>query len=353
MRACCLLTAWLILSALCAPAASAPPADPFVLPETPPAEPAAPATTAEPATAALIPLIHANASEIAELLGPGGSAILSGSGRISVDARTNTVVVHDTADRIEAARALIAELDRPVPQILIEARIVLVRGDYAHQLGRRLGVTARSERGAAGARAAPLPGVDGDDGMMVDLPAAEPAGSLGVAVGQVGSSLLQLELSAMEAEGHGQVISTPRVVTTERQEARIEQGVQIPYQQSAESGATTIAFREATLSLTSTPALAGDGQIDLRLRVTKDAVGRTFNGVPSIDTQVLATQLQIRNGETVVLGGVYEQERHEESRRVPWLADLPLIGWLFRGRTERERYSELLVFVTPTLLEEY
>lgn len=298
-----------------------------------------------------VPLHHAEAAAVAEVLGDSGADLLSEEGRVSVDERTNTLVLHDRRDHVAEAARLARSLDEPVPQILIEARIVLTSGDYARQLGRRLGVSARRGSAAVGRDAAPLPQASGDEGFLVDLDVPDAPGQIGVSIGRVGSHLLQLELGAMEAEGQGQVVSAPRVLTAARQEASIQQGVQIPYQEVAESGATAVAFREAALSLTATPSVSPDDRIELDLHVTKDAVGQIFEGVPSIDTQVLRTRLHLRDGETAVLGGVQEQEQQQEHRRVPWLADWPLIGWLFRGRQERERYSELLIFVTPTVWE--
>ncbi len=156
----------------------------------------------------------------------------------------------------------------------------------------------------------------------------------------------------MEAEGNGRVVSSPRVLTTEREQARIEQGVQIPYQETAESGGTAVSFQDAALSLTATPEITDDKTVALDLEVTKDAVGRIFEGVPSIDTQSVKTHLRVEAGETIVLGGVRERERHERQQGVPWLAGLPLIGWLFGEHTERTRHQELLVFVTPRLVDE-
>ncbi len=298
-----------------------------------------------------LPLIHADAEKVAELLAD-GAGILSDSGYASVDRRTNTLVLHDTPEHLERAERLVDELDRATEQVMIEARIVLASGEYSRELGSRLGLSRQGGDGHFAFDS--LPGSDEaalGDGLLADLPPVGEGARLSVSVGEVGERLLQLELSAMEAEGHGRVVSSPRVLTTEREEARIEQGVQIPYQETAESGATAVAFRDAALSLTVTPQVTEDGAVTLALRVTKDAVGEIFEGVPSIDTQAVATHLRVAAGETIVLGGVREHEQREMRRAVPWLGDLPLIGWLFRQRSSEQSHQELLVFVTPRLIE--
>lgn len=334
-----------------------PPASSTAPPPDPPSDPSPhpPAGDTPVATAPLelniIPLHHAEAEEMAELLLASG--VLSAAGSANTDKRTNTLVVHDRPANLEAAAELIAQLDQQTLQVMIEARIVLASGDYTLELGKRLGLqwhdSSAQLRGSTYGLSN-LSGEDSQDGLLIDMPVIDSGAQLGFAVGKIGRQLLQFELSAMEAEGYGQIVSSPRVLTTARREARIEQGVQIPYQQSTESGATTVAFRDAALSLTATPYVSSDGSIYLELEVTKDAVGQIFSGVPSIDTQAVATHMRVNDGETVILGGVREQERHEEHRRVPWLADIPLLGRLFRTRSERSRNQELLIFVTPQVV---
>ncbi|MBK1734735.1 hypothetical protein CKO15_05420 [Halorhodospira abdelmalekii] len=298
-----------------------------------------------------IALQHSDAESLAQLLDETG--LLAEAGRSSVDARTNTLILRALPTDLEAAAALIAELDRATRQVMIEARIVLVSGDYSLELGSRLGFERIGGDGQLWAASGPLLanlGPGSGDGLLAELPQIG-GGQLGVAVGKIGERLLQLELSAMEAEGHGQIVSSPRVLTTERREARIEQGVQIPYQETTESGATAIAFRDAALSLTATPTVSDDGSIALSLHITKDSVGQIFSGVPSIDTQTVTTHLRVDHGETVVLGGVREREHYESRQQVPWLARLPLLGHWFRQRHERSREQELLIFVTPLLID--
>ncbi|MBK5944565.1 secretin N-terminal domain-containing protein [Halorhodospira halophila] len=299
-----------------------------------------------------LPLVHADAGKLAELLRE-ETGVLSQSGHASVDERTNTLILHDTPEHLDEAERLIDKLDRANRQVMIEARIVLASGEYARELGSRLGLS--SQRGDGHFAFDTLPGSEGaalGDGLLADLPPVGEGARLSVSVGEVGERLLQLELSAMEAEGHGRVVSSPRVLTTERQTARIEQGVQIPYQETAESGATAVAFEDASLSLTATPQVTDGDAVNLALRVTKDAVGQIYEGVPSIDTQAVATRLRVQAGETIVLGGVREHEQRERRQAVPWLGDLPLVGWLFRQRRSEQSHHELLVFVTPRLVEE-
>jgi type IV pilus assembly protein PilQ len=194
------------------------------------------------------------------------------------------------------------------------------------------------------------------DRFMVNLPVVNPAGSFALAILD-DDYLIDLELSAVQAEGNGEVISSPRVITANQKEARIEQGVQIPYQEASSSGATTTSFKDAVLSLTVTPQITPDDRIIMDLHVTKDSVGQEvsdgFGGrVPSIDTRAVTTQVLVDNGQTVVLGGIYETEHGKQTSKVPFLGDLPLLGALFRSTKVISNKSELLIFVTPKILKE-
>jgi type IV pilus assembly protein PilQ len=165
-------------------------------------------------------------------------------------------------------------------------------------------------------------------------------------------SLLELELSALQAEGRGKVISNPRVITSNNKEALIEQGTEIPYQQATSSGATSVSFKKAVLSLKVVPQITPDNRIIMDLTVNKDSVGTVFNGVPSINTRQVSTRVLVDNGQTVVLGGIYEQEQNRTSNRVPFLGDLPYVGALFRDKSEVNNKNELLIFVTPKIINE-
>ena len=197
---------------------------------------------------------------------------------------------------------------------------------------------------------------DGLENFIVDLPAATPAGAIGLAVGRIGSYLLQLELSALQAEGRGEVVSSPRVITTDQKEAVIEQGTDIPYVSQTSSGATDITFKKAVLALRVTPHITPDDRINMSIQVNKDAVGQLIllNGssVPSIDTRNVTTEVLVDNGETVVLGGIYEHTNRNDVRRVPFFGELPYFGTLFRNTATSRNKDELLIFVTPKVMKE-
>ena len=195
-----------------------------------------------------------------------------------------------------------------------------------------------------------------DDRFNVNLPIANPAGQFALAILD-DDYLIDLELSALQAEGRGEVISSPRVITANQKEANIKQGVEIPYQESSSSGATTTQFKEAVLSLTVTPQITPDDRIIMDLFVTKDSVGENVTterggSVPSIDTRSVETQVLVNNGQTVVLGGIYETEQAETVTKVPYLGDIPILGILFKSKRVKSQKSELLIFVTPKILKE-
>ena len=337
----------------------------------------------EPMYSEFLQVNYAKAADLAALIGAEGSnSLLSERGSIAVDDRTNTLLVQDTADRLEDIRRMVRALDVPIKQVLIESRIVVVNDDFSRDLGVRLGVTAYRENGTDGAAVISGTG-SGTDTMVnsiidnlgtsgqitpvqlpilgdrynVNVPIAEAAGRFSLAVLER-DYLVDLELTALEAEGRGEIVSTPRVITANQKEARIEQGVEIPYQQSASSGATTVQFKKAVLSLEVTPQITPDNNIIMDLRVHKDNVGDVISTgglggtVPSIDTRAVETQVLVEDGQTVVLGGIYETERRETITKVPFLGDIPALGALFRSKQLQNDKSELLIFVTPRILEE-
>jgi len=321
----------------------------------------------------LIQVNYAKATDLAELLSNEDSSQMSERGKVTVDVRTNTLLVQDTADKLEQIRRLVSRLDIPVRQVLIESRIVLANNDFARELGVKFGLSHNSvardnETGfILGGKldgdvsyndtitAYQVPGGNAttkNEGLLVNLPVAEPSGAIGIALGKLGSNLLALELSAMQLEDRGEVISSPRVITSNQQEALIQQGVEIPYQQAASSGATSVTFKEAVLELKVTPQITPDDRIIMDLRVSKDSVGQIFAGVPSVDTRSVETRVLVDNGETLVLGGIYEQERGKESERVPFFGELPGVGWLFRTERNLNEKSEMLIFVTPKIIKQ-
>jgi type IV pilus assembly protein PilQ len=318
----------------------------------------------------LIQVNYAKAEEMAVLLKAKENSMLSERGSVTVDLRTNTLLVRDTSEKLVDIRNLVGKLDIPVRQVLIESRVVVANDDFSRDLGVRLGATGvRSHSGGgiigtSGTLAgtgqmvdsAPLPVnfPSLDNRLNVNLPASNASGTpANFALAVLGSDyLIDLELSAMQAEGRGEVISTPRVITSNQNQATIEQGVEIPYLTAASSGATTVQFKKAVLGLTVKPHITPDDRIILDLSVSKDSVGQVFQGVPSVDTREVVTQVLVNNGETVVLGGIYEQERAEGVNKVPFLGDLPIVGALFRQNSRVDSKNELLIFVTPKILKD-
>jgi type IV pilus assembly protein PilQ len=331
----------------------------------------------EPLATALISVSYATAEDLQSLIdqsrsnsrGGADAGLLSDRGTVAIDTRTNTLLVTDTPDRIEAIQKLIRDLDRPVRQVQIESRIVIANSDFAHAIGVRFGVTAlhdaRNVLGmSANGESADLvrgdqdvtaPGVQ--DRYNVNLPVPDSnAGTIGLSF-LAGNILLDLELTALEAEGDGEVISTPRVVTANQSEAFIQQGVEIPYEQAASSGATAVQFKEAVLELRVTPLITPDNRVQLELEIKQDTVGEIYQtgrggSVPSIDTRELSTSVLVNNGETVVLGGIFQDERQRQVDRVPYLSSIPVLGNLFKRRANQTKKRELLMFVTPTIVEE-
>ena len=299
----------------------------------------APSREATSTETVFLPVKYASAGDLAELLE---------GAQVRVDQRTNTLIVSGDEAAIERARGLIERLDVPVRQVLIEARIVIASDDFSNEIGVRFNAKRRNRTGDTTIDSG---GSLDDDGLMVDLPVGNAAGAAGVAIGKIGSYLLELELSAMESENEGEIISSPRVVTASHQQAEIKQGVQIPFEQATSSGATSIAFREAVLGLVVTPQITPDGQVQLALAINQDSRGEETPEGPAINTQAVRTHVLVADGETVVLGGVFEQTRREGVSRIPVLSELPLVGPLFQRRSTVNDRSELLIFVTPRILD--
>jgi type IV pilus assembly protein PilQ len=311
---------------------------------------------------------YAKAAELAALLKSADSSLMSDRGKVTIDERTNTLLLQDTSEKLEQIRRMVARLDIPVRQVLIESRIVLAKNDFARDLGVKFGWSRTSsfdndkfftiggkqpgDTDYGGNTSYEVPGGSGLEGLITDLPALDPSGSIGLAIGRIGSHLLQLELSAMQLENRGELVSSPRVITSNQQEALIRQGVEIPYQEASSSGATAVTFKEAVLQLKVTPQITPDDHIIMELDVSKDSVGEVFNGVPSIDTRNVQTSVLVDNGETLVLGGIYEQARANEVERVPFFGELPGLSWLFKTERKTDDKSEMLIFVTPKIVKE-
>ena len=329
---------------------------------------------------------YAKAADMAALIKTQTNSLLSARGSVAVDERTNTLLLQDTSERLVDIRRLVATLDIPVRQVLIEARIVIVNNDFDRQLGAVFGVTNVQKNGTSGivtttgsaagtdqiigsaltnsqtnANGSPFPvsiptGSTAANRYNVNLPLATPAGSW--ALGILGNNfIVDLELQAAQAETEANIIASPRLLTANQKKATIEQGVEIPYQQSASSGATTIQFKKAVLSLDVTPQITPDNRIILDLDVRDDAIGTIVVSsggvnVPSITTREIATQVLVNDGQTVVLGGILTTTQREDDTKVPYLGDIPIIGHLFKTTDHEDDKDELMIFITPKIVRE-
>ncbi|MBO6566570.1 MAG: type IV pilus secretin PilQ family protein, partial [Pseudomonadales bacterium] len=317
---------------------------------------------------------YASASEIFNLFEGaggeegGGEGVISSRGSVIVDERTNSIIITETTDRINEFREVLDRLDVPVRQVLIEARIVTATSSFGETLGVRWGALGYgthnggdtfSHFGGSLTTLGEIKDSIGEDeltytaeeNLIVDLPATGNASSF--AFGLIGEDyLLDMELSALETEGRGEVIARPKVITADKQEASIASGDQIPYQEASSSGATATQFVDAVLGLNVTPRITPDDRIIMDLEVNQDSIGAVFNGVPSIRTNSIQTQVLVNNGETIVLGGVFQTVVSEGVSKTPILGDLPWIGNLFKQTTRSDDKQELLIFITPRLIRD-
>ena len=325
-----------------------------------------------PLRSELIQVNYAKAADLAALLKSSENKLISDRGSVSIDERTNTLLVQDTAAKLTEVRELVSNLDIPVRQVLIESRIVIANNDFARDLGVKLGFSRTfSRKKSEGVIGGGLPGdldasalagpfiTAGNDNeaLLVNLPqtlAAGSGGAVNFVLGNIGSYLLRLELSAMQQEGKGEIVSSPRVITSDQNKAIIKQGVEVPYQEATSSGATSVSFKEAVLQLEVTPHITPDDRVIMDLKVNKDNPDftRAVLGVPPVDTRELETSVLVDNGETVVLGGVFERTQSKNIGRVPFFGDLPYVGWAFKQEQIQDENSELLIFVTPKILKD-
>jgi len=295
----------------------------------------------QPLRRELLTIHHAKAADLAQLLLASleGGGISTGS--LSVDERTNTLVVYLPADRLAEMRQLVAQLDVPVRQVAIEARIVEANVDYEKSLGVRWGGPLYGEKLRPGKE------------LFVDLGLERAGSSIGLGLLR-GDVLLDLELSAMEKSGNGEIISQPKVVTADKETARILKGTEVPYQETSKSGATSVSFREASLSLEVTPQITPDNKVIMTVRVTKDEPDyvNALNNVPPIRKNEVNAKVRVADGETIVIGGVYSTSQNNVVDKVPFFGDLPYVGRLFRRDALQEKKSELLVFLTPRIMSD-
>jgi type IV pilus assembly protein PilQ len=284
-----------------------------------------------------------------------GAKFLSSRGAVMAEPRTNQLFVTDTPLRQQAVAGLLKKLDIPLRQVLIEAKIVEANASFGSSLGVRLG--GGGLLGGSGGTQVALGSNAAFNSAFVSLPAVGQSGyapaSLGVSIFKAGTSqILNLEISALEADGQGHVLSSPRVVTADQTKAVIEQGTEIPYQQATASGATSVSFRKAVLSLEVTPQITPDGQVILELDVNKDSPGAVTAAGVTIDTKHVRTQVLVENGGTVVIGGIYSTTEVVSQTQVPLLGDVPVLGALFKTKTRSQTKQELLIFISPRVIVE-
>ena len=315
---------------------------------------------------------YASASEIFNLFQGSGDTegVLSARGSVIVDERTNSIILTETTDKINEFRSVLEKLDVPVRQVLIEARIVTASSNFSDSMGIRwggLGFGSYNDGSLltqAGGSLATVGEVrdtasvgealsfTSPDHLVVDLGVGS-SDATAFAIGIVDEKfLLELELSALESEGSAEVIARPKVITADKQQASISSGVQIPYQEASSSGATSVSFASAVLGLDVKPQITPDDRIIMELEVTQDTVGAVFNGVPSINTNSISTQVLVDNGETIVLGGIFTTQTTESITKTPFVGDLPYIGRFFRRNTKSDQKQELLIFITPRLIRD-
>jgi type IV pilus assembly protein PilQ len=347
----------------------------------------------EPMTTEVFTLRYQKADALKAIISDAKQKILSKRGSAVVDTRTNTVFVQDTPRHLEEVQNIINKVDIPIKQVMIESRLVIADEQFGRTLGARFGVqqqaSSGSNRTAIGGSLGntltrtvdstgkvtetvntPLgstglantltsngflvgTSTGGAPDLMSNLPVSNAFGSLAFSLFRLPAGfLLNLELSALETDKRGKVVSSPRVTTSNQQKAIIEQGVEIPYQEASSSGATSVSFKNATLSLQVTPQITPDDKIIMDLEVKKDIIGQVFAGVPSINTQRVQTQLLVSNGETAVLGGIYELTQRDDVDRVPFFGSLPVIGNLFKRTNKIDNKTELLIFITPKIMSE-
>ncbi len=305
-----------------------------------------------PLETAFLQVRYARAADLVALFQAGagagdGASLVSERGSVLVDERTNAIIASDTAPRLARLKTLLDQLDIPVRQVLIEARIVTANTNFTNELGIRWGGSFARERDGKVLR---IDGSADGAGAAVSLPLSSPTTAF--TLGLSGNNdLLDLELAALASEGEAEVVARPKVLTADKQKATVASGVEIPYQQAASSGATAVQFKEAALSLSVTPQITPDDRIIMALQVNQDTVGEVFNGIPSINTNQIETQVLVNNGETLVLGGIFQTTRQRTEDQTPLLGDVPVLGRLFQRRQSADRKQELLIFITPRIVD--
>jgi type IV pilus assembly protein PilQ len=329
-----------------------------------------------PLGSVIISLKYTIANDVATMLKGQQGSLLTSRGQVAVDSRTNSIIIRDIPSNLADLTRAIRQLDIPAKQVLIEARIVSIDINYEKTIGMKFGLTRpqhlsgtlgganQLQQGVSPANV-PIDNIGppvNSSRLNFNVPAAASLfsatpGTIGLALARLGGNLIDLELSALEGEGHVNIISTPRVITSNQQPAMIQTGEEIPYQEATSSGATSVEFKKAVLSLEITPQITPDNKIILKLRVTHDKRGTQLQSPsgtilpPSIDTQRVDSNVILRDNQTVVIGGVYKEDRESTVTRIPFLGTLPLVGALFRSTDVRNVRNELLIFITPKIIK--
>lgn len=293
-----------------------------------------------------VTLHYASASDVYRSL-QAERSLMTPRGSVTVDSRTNSLLLRDSAQALRDTERWLQALDLPLEQVELSAHIVTINEEHL----RELGVSWSTAPGDV------VTGALRNPQLLVPLAVSNPAIRAGVTLGPMSGELLNLELSALEQENQIEIIASPRLFTSHQQTATIKQGTEIPYEvKSGNSGATAIEFKEAVLGMEVTPVVLGNGRIQLTLRLSQNMPGRSLtmgeSQVLSIDKQEIATQVTLRDGETLALGGIFQQQRTQGEKRVPWLGEVPLLGSLFRQQTDERKKRELVIFITPRLVRE-
>ena len=318
----------------------------------------------EPIHTEVFTLKYMKADALKAILTDAKQRILSKRGSAVIDPRTNTVFVQDSTKYLDYVQSIINKTDIAVKQVMIESRLVLADEKFGKSLGARFGVQHQANSGnnsigvgsnieSTNGLAVGTSTLGGTSAIQSNLPVSNAFGSFAFSLFRLPAGLLlNLELSALETDKRGKIVSSPRVTTANQTKARIESGTEIPYLEASSSGAATVSFKKAVLSLEVTPQITPDDKIIMDLEVKKEKVGQVFAGVPSIDTQNITTQVLVSNGETAVLGGIYEQIERNDVDKVPFFGDLPVVGNIFKRRTRQDDKTELLIFITPKIMDE-
>jgi type IV pilus assembly protein PilQ len=301
-----------------------------------------------PLETAVLRVRYARANQLLKHLASTHS-LLSSRGEALVDERLNAVVINDLPTRIASIRELIARLDAPLDQVAIEARIVTASDNLNHQLGVqwRAGMSSTENQSDLESETEDMTSLIASTALAVSAPAS----TLTLGVLRAGVAV-DAELSSLAEQGQARVLAKPKILTLDQSPASIQSGVQIPYQETSRSGATSTSFRNAVLSLNVLPQITPDQNIMMQLKVKQDTVGQIFNGVPSINTNEIQTSVLVGNGETLVLGGILQEDANRSERKTPILSDIPFLGKAFRRKVARQDQQELLVFITPTLVRQ-